>query len=302
MARLNTYTRASQPSDSDVFVIDSTTGSAGTRTVLWSSIKALFAAAKHSHAASDIASGTLAVDRLPTIPLSKGGTGATSAETARTALGVQNPPTAPVVLTDQNLNSYNTEEQCGYYYAAGGNTVSNKPSNVQYFGMWMMHTASKVFTQILYDNSGKIWTRSYSSSNSAWSTWTDTVAKATNATNATNATKATQDSAGQTINTTYVKSVTASGRTVTVTKGNGTTSTFTTQDTTYSAATQSTAGLMSAADKKKLDGLSGDYGSAIGTATSSKDGLMSKTDKAKLDKFPSDGMTRISESAIDGMF
>lgn len=302
MARLNTYTRASQPSDSDVFVIDSTTGSAGTRTVLWSSIKALFAAAKHSHAASDIASGTLAVDRLPTIPLSKGGTGATSAETARTALGVQNPPTAPVVLTDQNLNSYNTEEQCGYYYAAGGNTVSNKPSDVKYFGMWMMHTASGVFTQILYDNSGKIWTRSYSTANSSWSTWTalvrttDTIAKATNAT------KATQDSSGQTINTTYVKSVAASGRTVTVTKGNNTTSTFTTQDTTYSAATQSTAGLMSAADKKKLDGLSGDYGSAIGTATSSKDGLMSKTDKAKLDKFPLDGMTRISEATIDGMF
>ena len=299
MARLNTYTRTSQPSDSDVFVIDSTTGSAGTRTVLWSSIKALFAAAKHSHAASDIASGTLAVDRLPTIPLSKGGTGATSDATARTALGVQNPPTAPVVLTNQNLNSYNTEKQCGYYYAAGGNTVSNKPSGVEYFGMWMMHTAADVFTQILYDNSGKIWTRSYSTANSAWSTWTalirttDTIAKATSAT---------QDSAGQTINTTYVKSVTASGRTVTVTKGNGTTSTFTTQDTTYSAATQSTAGLMSAADKKKLDGLSGDYGSAIGTATSSKDGLMSKTDKAKLDKFPLDGMTRISEATIDGMF
>lgn len=309
MARLNTYTRTSQPSDSDVFVIDSTTGSAGTRTVLWSSIKALFAAAKHSHAASDIASGTLAVDRLPTIPLSKGGTGAMSAATARTALGVQNPPTAPVVLTNQNLNSYNTEKQCGYYYSAGGNTVSNKPSGVEYFGMWMMHTASGVFSQILYDNSNKIWTRSYS--NSSWSSWTalvrttDTIAKAasaTNATNATNATKATQDSAGQTINTTYVKSVTASGRTVTVTKGNGTTSTFTTQDTTYSAATQSTAGLMSAADKTKLDGLSGDYGSVIGMATSSKDGLMSKTDKAKLDKFPSDGVTRISESTIDGMF
>lgn len=297
MARLNTYTRTSQPSDSDVFVIDSTTGSAGTRTVLWSSIKALFAAAKHSHAASDITSGTLAVDRLPTIPLSKGGTGATSAATARTALGVQNPPTAPVVLTNQNLNSYNTEAQCGYYYAGGGNTVSGKPSGVEYFGMWMMQTASGVFTQILYDNSGKIWTRSYS--NSSWSTWTALVRTTDTITNAT---KATQDSAGQTINTTYVKSVTASGRTVTVTKGNGTTSSFTTQDTTYGTATQSTNGLMSAADKKKLDGLSNDYGSAIGVATTSKDGLMSKTDKAKLDKFPSDGMTRISESTIDGMF
>ena len=297
MARLNTYTRTSQPSDSDVFVIDSTTGSAGTRTVLWSSIKALFAAAKHSHAASDITSGTLALDRLPTIPLAKGGTGATSAATARTALGVQNPITAANALTNQNLNSYNALTQCGWYYAGGGNSVTNKPSGVDHFGMFVMQTASGVFSQILYDNSNKIWTRTYS--NSSWSSWTalvrttDTIA---------NATKATQDSAGQTINTTYVKSVTASGRTVTVTKGNGTTSQFTTQDTTYSAATQSTAGLMSAADKKKLDGLSNDYGSAIGVATTSKDGLMSKTDKAKLDKFPSDGMTRISESTIDGMF
>lgn len=299
MARLNTYTRTSQPSDSDVFVIDSTTGSAGTRTVLWSSIKALFSAAKHSHAASDITSGTLAVDRLPTIPLSKGGTGATSAATARTALGVQNPITASVALTNQNLNSYNTESQCGWYYAGGGNSVTNKPSGVDSFGMFIMRTALGVYTQFLYASNDKLWTRSYTGLNSSWSSWTalvrttDTIA---------NATKATQDSAGQTINTTYVKSVTASGRTVTVTKGNGTTSQFTTQDTTYGAATQSAAGLMSAADKKKLDGLSNDYGSAIGVATTSKDGLMSKTDKAKLDKFPSDGMTRISEATIDGMF
>ena len=41
------------------------------------------------------------------------------------------------------------------------------------------------------------------------------------------ATKATQDSAGQQINTTYVKGVTASNATITVTKGNGTTSTAT---------------------------------------------------------------------------
>ena len=60
-----------------------------------------------------------------------------------------------------------------------------------------------------------------------------TADRATNATNATNAnhattaTKATQDSAGQQINTTYVKGVTASNATITVTKGNGTTSTAT---------------------------------------------------------------------------
>ena len=71
--------------------------------------------------------------------------------------------------------------------------------------------------------------------------------------NAATATKATQDSAGQQINTTYIKGLSVNGKTITYTKGDGTTGTITTQDTTYSAATQTAAGLMSAADKKKLD-------------------------------------------------
>lgn len=160
--------------------------------------------------------------------------------------------------------------------------------------------------------------------------------------NANAATKATQDSAGQTINTTYVKSVTASGRTVTVTKGNDTASTFTTQDTTYgnmigattsaagkaglvpapatgannrylrsdgtwavppdnnttySVATQSVNGLMSSADKRKLDGLSSDVVGSIPLATPSRDGLMPKADKAKLD-----AIIPIPTSTIDGFF
>ena len=51
--------------------------------------------------------------------------------------------------------------------------------------------------------------------------------KANSAANADLATKATQDSAGQTINTTYIKGVTANNATLTITKGNGTTSTTT---------------------------------------------------------------------------
>ncbi|MFR3241549.1 hypothetical protein [Megamonas funiformis] len=51
--------------------------------------------------------------------------------------------------------------------------------------------------------------------------------KANSATNADLATKANQDSQGQTINTTYVKGITASNATLTLTKGNGTTSTVT---------------------------------------------------------------------------
>ena len=51
----------------------------------------------------------------------------------------------------------------------------------------------------------------------------------------------------------YVKSLTISGKTITVTKGDDTTATLTTQDTTYSEATQNSAGLMSAQDKTNLD-------------------------------------------------
>ena len=56
--------------------------------------------------------------------------------------------------------------------------------------------------------------------------------------------KANKDSVGNEINSTYIKNITASGKTVTFTKGDGSTGTFTTQDTTYNAATSSTLGLV----------------------------------------------------------
>ena len=49
--------------------------------------------------------------------------------------------------------------------------------------------------------------------------------------NSDTATKATQDSAGQQIDTTYIKGLAVSGRTITYTKGDNTTGTITTQDT-----------------------------------------------------------------------
>ena len=42
----------------------------------------------HTHAAKDVSSGTFASARLPTVPISKGGTGATTAANARTKLGI----------------------------------------------------------------------------------------------------------------------------------------------------------------------------------------------------------------------
>ena len=63
------------------------------------------------------------------------------------------------------------------------------------------------------------------------------------ATSAGSAGSATKDSANQQISTTYIKSLSASGRTITITKGDGTTSTLTTQDTntTYGVFAKATA-------------------------------------------------------------
>lgn len=68
------------------------------------------------------------------------------------------------------------------------------------------------------------------------------VNSAASADTAKSATKATQDSAGQQINTTYIKSLSVNGSTITYTKGNGSTGTITTQDTntTYSKVSQFT--------------------------------------------------------------
>ena len=61
--------------------------------------------------------------------------------------------------------------------------------------------------------------------------------------NAVSATKATNDYADQRIDTTYIKGISASGTTLTLIKGDDTTSTITTQDTTYSTGTAATAGI-----------------------------------------------------------
>ena len=87
------------------------------------------------------------------------------------------------------------------------------------------------------------------------------VRKVTNTTEATQTTSglmsATDKKAVDDIPSTYIKELSISGTKLTVKKGDNTTTTLNTQDTntTYDPATQSANGLMSAADKKKLDGI-----------------------------------------------
>lgn len=78
--------------------------------------------------------------------------------------------------------------------------------------------------------------------NTNGTTATITINNVANATAASSATKATQDSAGQQINTTYIKGLSVSGNTITYTKGDGTTGTITTQGTTQGTNTTYSAG------------------------------------------------------------
>lgn len=73
-------------------------------------------------------------------------------------------------LTTQNLNDIIIS---GLYYGADGNSVVNKPSNVNAFGLQVLKTANSYIIQILIEgdtSSGKIWQRQYSGT--SWSTWT----------------------------------------------------------------------------------------------------------------------------------
>lgn len=77
-------------------------------------------------------------------------------------------------LTNQDLDDYKTEAQCGWYYAGGSNTVTNKPTGVDAFGMWVLRTASGYFTQELYgsnNNLNKCYMRTWTAT--AWTNWVE---------------------------------------------------------------------------------------------------------------------------------
>ena len=69
-------------------------------------------------------------------------------------------------LTNQKLNDIITP---GFYYAAGGNTVTNKPDGVDPFGMIVMKNAGSYAEQVLIDENQKIYIRMHIGS--TWSNW-----------------------------------------------------------------------------------------------------------------------------------
>ena len=99
-------------------------------------------------------------------PGAVGPTGAKGADGKGAANGIS--------LTNQDLDDYKTEAQCGWYYAGGSNTVTNKPANVDAFGMWLLRTAQGYYTQELYgsnNNLNKCYMRTWTSN--AWTAWVE---------------------------------------------------------------------------------------------------------------------------------
>ena len=74
-----------------------------------------------------------------------------------------------VKLTNEDLNDVNT---VGFYYAAGGNTVTNKPSGYNNFGLEVTHNASgSQYTQIIYNENGSH--RRIKKADGTWTSWAE---------------------------------------------------------------------------------------------------------------------------------
>lgn len=96
-----------------------------------------------------------------------------------TALGYTPINSSATELTNQNLDGYKGTDYMGkMYYAAGGNSVTGKPSGVDNFWMWVTRNGVGAFSQILMDNKCQLHTR-YHNANS-WSTWKQVISSGDN--------------------------------------------------------------------------------------------------------------------------
>lgn len=119
------------------------------------------AASSHNHSAANITSGTLSTDRLPTVPIGRGGTGAGSAADARANLGFN-----ASNLTSEDLNTLIGSTETKSYYGGGSNTVKNKPDGVDAFSLTVLRSADGWTSQVLVssDQNPGIYYRSISGS------------------------------------------------------------------------------------------------------------------------------------------
>lgn len=189
------------------------------------------------------------------LPVSHGGTGATSASTARTNLGAAASNHTHTTLMRESLSgktlSLNTltlssgTPHIAHYYCptdGGGSNITGRPSDSNKYAFELTvelirwASTSDYITKQTYTRGNEHATYVRYCTSGSWTGWSR---MATTSDTVASATKAVQDNRGQQIDSTYIKALSVSGRTVTYTRGNGTTGSFQTQDTntTYEAIT-----------------------------------------------------------------
>lgn len=78
------------------------------------------------------------------------------------------------VLTKQNLDDYNTIDKCGYYYGAGSNLVTGKPSGVDNFTLQVLRSGSGVVSQFLISGvDNQVYSRYCNGSGGSWTSWSE---------------------------------------------------------------------------------------------------------------------------------
>ncbi len=177
---------------------------------------------------------------------------ATNADSATYAINADtaNYATNAGIATEANHAASATNADTATYAVNAGTAVH--ASTADY--------ATNAGSSVYATNAGTA-TQATHATNADTATYATNSGTATYATNSGTAVSATKDSAGNNINTTYIKNASVSGRTVTFTKGNGDTFSFQTQDnnTTYanmsnaSSAAAGTAGLVPAPAKGQQD-------------------------------------------------
>lgn len=76
--------------------------------------------------------------------------------------------------TTADLDDYNKLSDVGYYYATGGNTIANKPEGVVNFALAVLRSGNGVVSQLLVDGpKNDIWVRYWNNvdNNPSWSDW-----------------------------------------------------------------------------------------------------------------------------------
>ena len=148
-------------------------------TYLWAKLKAAFAPLAHKHAASDVTSGTLSADRLPTVPVARGGTGATTAAGALTALGAASAADLAEVRdsvsraflprgVNQNIQDIDyTATAPGCYWVNTEKTPGIYPTGVAYGVLAVFKVDANVLQ--LMANETSLWWRM--NVNDRWSAW-----------------------------------------------------------------------------------------------------------------------------------